>query len=61
MIRCDLIMIFTETPMPKAIKITCVDITPARGFYLPARIHARRIERRIDSKRQNLLVDFIIE
>jgi hypothetical protein len=47
--------------MPKAIKITCVDITPARGFYLPARIHARRIERRIDSKRQNLLVDFIIE
>jgi hypothetical protein len=31
-IRCGLIMIFTETPMPKAIKITCVDITPARGF-----------------------------
>jgi hypothetical protein len=52
-IRCGLIVIFTETLMQNDFKITCVDITPARSLCLPARIHARRIERRIDSERLN--------
>jgi hypothetical protein len=39
----------------------CVDITPDPDLCITAKIHARRIARRVDSERENLLVNFIIE
>lgn len=47
--------------MLKALTITFVDITPEPDLCISSRIHTRRIARRVDFDRQNLLVDFIIE
>ena len=46
--------------MQNDFKITCVDITLARSFCLPARIHARRIEGGL-IRAPSILIDFIIE